>query len=533
MTGTFKGSSGIKSAVFESQVIESDERHDGISSHSIRHEYPNIIFLLADDLGYGDVGYNGGRAITPNLDDMAKSPHSIRFDRFYSSAPVCSPTRGSLLTGRNHNRFCVWRANTAGKNKDYRADFLAPAKYPLPHSEITLAEILKEHEYTTAVFGKWHLGNLISSNVSTEEAYKGSSNPTDNGFDIWKVTERSAPTARPNCACFDTTQCILGHYYKRGPPPCTNYHGPALRNGMGPSQTLKAQPTVITKDDSEFLADEFSVFLEKVMVNENERKPFFAYLPFHSVHNRYVSVPPYDGLYDNLTLSRQELDYYASISGLDAAVGRIRSLLKRHNISQNTILWFSSDNGPSARSPGKTAGLKGYKGTLHEGGIRVPGIIEWPAVITDNRISNHPVVTSDFFPTVLDSLGLNESLPTGHVLDGISLLPLLQNRTERGSTGREVRSSKSTIKWAFNVNGNFNNKYTAVVLDNSFKLVANYNRGIVMDYSLFDLNRDFQEKKDVSSEHPALCETLLNALAEWIGSVQSSARHESQCLLSK
>ena len=532
LTGTIIVASDDLSLVGISTANGSEQSANKIRG---RHKFPNIIFILADDLGYGDVGYNGGKAFTPNLDKMARDHHSIRFDRFYSSSPVCSPTRGSLLTGRNPNRFCVWRANTAGKDKLSRGDFLAPSKYPLPQSEITLPEILKEHGYSTAVFGKWHIGDLTSGTVATATSRSSaprvtrtSSNPSDHGFETWKVTERSAPTVNLNCACFDPSRCVLGHYHKQGPPPCTNYHSPSpVKSSF---QALKPHPTIITQDDSEFLADEFSEFLQAQLVgNASERKPFFAYLPFHAVHNRYLSAATYGRLYANHSgLSRKEFDYYSSISALDAAVGKIRSLLKQHGVSNNTMLWFSSDNGPAQRSPGNTAGLRGHKGTLHEGGIRVPGIVEWPAVIQGNKISKHPVVTSDFFPTVLDSL---ELLPPNIELDGMSLLPLLQSRSTPNSTTGS-RSQKNSIKWAFNVKGNFSNRYTAVLLDNDFKMVVEYNRGRQTSYALYNLSKDLQESHDVSRSHTTLSRTLRNRLDKWWESVVSSTLHESKCLSS-
>lgn len=521
--------------------FQMDNRYRGHSDNHrnhddhLNHQSPNIIFLLADDLGYGDVHYNGGKAFTPNIDQMASGKHSVRFDRFYSSAPVCSPTRGSLLTGRNPNRFCIWRANTAGRDPSNHADFLSPAKYPLPHSEHTLAEILRNEGYITAVFGKWHLGDLTSNSGPlssiTSRMKKNSSSPGDNGFDIWKVTERAVPTSSPNCACFDSLQCRLGHYVKKGPPPCTNYHS-ASHSTLHTSQEeiLKPHPYIIMKDDSEFLADEFSDFLHAMMASKKKQQPFFVYLPFHSVHNRYIASPPYNALYKGKEFQQKQLDYYASISALDAAVGRIRTLLNSFNISHNTMLWFSSDNGPAGRSPGRTAGLKGKKGTLYEGGIRVPGIIEWPAVITKNRISNHPVVTSDFVPTVLDSLGHNEALVNGRILDGISLLPLLRNKTARDSAGREIRSKASTIKWAFHIDGNFNNTYTAVLLENNLKLMATFERGKIIDHHLFDLDEFPIEHDDISSKHTALCSRLLKQLKKWTESVEASARYENVCL---
>ena len=119
---------------------------------------PNIVYLLADDLGYGDVEYNGGQAVTPHLKAMANGPHSIHFSRFYSGGPICSPTRGTLLTGRNHNRYCIWHADIGSGAKQ---DLTCPSLMPLPHSEFTVAEILKEIGYCTAIYGKWPVGDLV------------------------------------------------------------------------------------------------------------------------------------------------------------------------------------------------------------------------------------------------------------------------------------------------------------------------------------------------------------------------------------
>ena len=130
---------------------------------------PNFVFLMADDMGYGDVQYNGGNASTPNLDSLATGPNSIRLTLYYSGGPVCSPTRGTLLTGRNHNRYCVWTTNAGNACPD----FACPEGMPLPSSEVTVGEILREHGYRTAAFGKWHLGDL---------------KPLPRGNPIWRVS---------------------------------------------------------------------------------------------------------------------------------------------------------------------------------------------------------------------------------------------------------------------------------------------------------------------------------------------------------
>lgn len=173
------------------------------------NDFPNIIFMMADDLGYGDVGYNGGNAQTPNLDLMAAGPNTIKLNRYYSGAPVCSPTRGSVLTGRNPNRYCMWYANV-GSDAD---DFVIPERMPLPWTELTVAEVLKSAGYQTAVFGKWHLGDLKPHSRGNPKWPV--SHPGMHGFDEWLVTPRSAPTSNLNCGCFagKSSLCIRAYHH--------------------------------------------------------------------------------------------------------------------------------------------------------------------------------------------------------------------------------------------------------------------------------------------------------------------------------
>ena len=214
-------------------------------------QLPNIVFMMADDLGYGDVGYNGGNATTPNLDAMASGANTIHLTRYYSGGPVCSPTRGTVLTGRNHNRYCVWSANT-GSNKD---DFVVPERMPLPTSEITVADILKKHGYQTAMFGKWHLGDF---KVLPEGNKKWPvSHPGMHGFDEWWGTERSAQSANLNCACFNDSEklCVMGHYTNL--PPCFNYYT------VSDNGTLKGMDQPLFGDDTHFIVSLFEEYLKK------------------------------------------------------------------------------------------------------------------------------------------------------------------------------------------------------------------------------------------------------------------------------
>ena len=475
-----------------------------------RSNLPNIVFVLADDLGYGDVGYNGGPAETPTLDAMASGPHSIQFTHFYSGAPVCSPTRGTLLTGRNHNRYCIWTANTRGRICKPEEDLECSILMPLPTSEVTVAEILRDHGYHTATFGKWHLGDLKP--VKGGHPKWPTSHPGQHGFDVWKVTKHKVPTANPNCRCFNASLCRLGHYTDRPPPSCGNYYAGV----EGKPDALITEHRPIIGDDSEFIVNEFAQFLKATVVTG---RPFFAYIAFHAVHIRYVAVPPYVKLYSDRGHTADEVDYYGSLTAMDTAVGRIKELLSQFDVSSNTMLWFVSDNGPKRKTPGRTAGLRGQKGSLYEGGIRVPGIIEWPQVIKHNRISAYPVVTSDFLPTVCDILGT--SLPQDRIIDGISILPVLLGESER---------RHKPIAWAFNTWGHFNGNYNMALVDNHHKAFVAYSNGSISRTHLYNLLTDHSETRDLSASNTDKLHTMVANLEQWRHSVMNSAKTEVGCM---
>ena len=310
-----------------------------ISRGRVEENLPNIVFLMADDLGYGDVGYNRRTIKTPNLNQMAAGMNTMHLKRYYSGSSVCSPTRGSVLTGRNPNRYCIWRANIGHQ----LGDFEMPQTMALPTSEISVAEVLKENGYHTAIFGKWHIGDLKKLSGGNEKWPV--SHPGMHGFDRWLVTERSASTTTINCGCFlDKSKCENGHY--KTSPPCTNYHTASTVDG-----SLEAYEEHIEGDDSNFIVNKFETYLKEVLPTG---KPFFVYLPFHTVHHRYVAAEGYREMYESEGFNAKEVDYYGAISAMDAAIGRVRALLRQHNISYNTMVWFTSDNGPEQNSPGST-----------------------------------------------------------------------------------------------------------------------------------------------------------------------------------
>jgi arylsulfatase A-like enzyme len=486
------------------------------------------LFLLADDLGWGDVEYNGGRADTPHLNALAHGANSIQFTRFYSGAPVCSPTRGTVLTGRNHNRYCIWRANTHSKDCNWTKDFQCPEKMPLPPSEVTVAEVLQTAGYRTGVFGKWHLGDL--KHVENGHPRWSPSHPGMHGFDVWKVTERAVPTVNPNCACFDPETCRIGRYRKSVLPACSNYYSnnvsslptpsPAhtnRRTAPNPPCPIVPHPNAILGDDSHFIVRELKAFINDSIASSH---PFFAYVPFHAPHNRYIADTAYAMKYAERGLKGKERDYYGSIEALDDSVGEILAHLDAVGIRDTTMVWFTSDNGPAAGSPGSTNGLEGGKGTLYEGGIRVPGILQWPAIIEENTVSDYLVSTNDFLPTIVDIT--DTRLPDSRTLDGSSILPfLLGTRTER----------LSAMHWAFKINGDFSRKYTAVSIEGDLKLHATFKNGAITRSSLYNVTQD--EVTDISDLHPREHKSMMRALSAWTRTLATSATEEVGCLLSE
>ncbi|XP_065890047.1 N-acetylgalactosamine-6-sulfatase-like [Dysidea avara] len=472
---------------------------------------PNVIFAMADDLGWGDVQYNGGKAFTPNLNEMARSDNAILLQRHYSGSPVCSPTRATLLTGRNHNRYCVWSVNSARGDK---SDFSTAQTMPLPLSEITVAEIMRNAGYSTAFFGKWHLGDfkpLRGGNSKWPVSHPGL-----HGFEQWWATGRSAPTTTTNCGCFQNSVCTLGHYTNR--PVCTNYYTNTSDDTVGWSQPIPG-------DDSHFI---WSLAEKYIREQVNFHKPFFLYLPFHSVHSRFVATDQYRNFYlkarghvhskhvTKETLSKA--DYYGAISAMDNVIGKLRNLLQELGIKNNTLFWFTSDNGPT--KDGSTNGLRGLKTSLYEGGVRVPGIIEWPDVISSNRVSQFPVVSSDLLPTVQDILDVKPS--DDRPIDGISILPFLQ--------GKEEKRNQS-IFWAFNIRkGDFSSSYNISTMKDKYKLIVTYHHNTIQHYELYDLKKDIRESRNLKDIHPNIASRLLNQIKTWRNSVIQST-NDVGCVL--
>ena len=436
---------------------------------------PNIILCMADDHGWGDTGYNGHSFIhTPNLDRMAKE--GIVFNRFYSGAPVCSPTRGSCITGRHPYRYGVFSANVGH----------------MPKEEITLAETLKTSGYTTGHFGKWHLGILTKSEIESnrggrEKQAEHYSPPWDNGFDVCFSTEAKVPTYDPMV----TPQGRKGNNPNAGKPYGTYYWV-----GPGNKETENLQG-----DDSRIIMDRVIPFIENAV---KEKKPFFAVVWFHAPHLPVVAGAEHRAIYKDLTEYDQH--YFGCITAMDEQVGRLRNELSKLGIEKNTMLWYCSDNGPERGTPGSTGPFRERKRSLYEGGVRVPGLLVWPQKIKTSRSVDIPCSTSDYFPTILDVLGF-QMKGQPEPIDGTSLMPLIEGKMKQRVKPIGFESQEWRIGKKFSL------------VDDRYKLITNDDG---QTYELYDLINDMSETKNIASQKPAIVKVMKQTLERWRASCKRS-----------
>lgn len=478
-----------------------------VTSASSAAEKPNIVLLMGDDHGWEETGYNGHPHLkTPVLDEMSKS--GLRLDNFYAAHPSCSPTRGSVLTGRHPNRYGTFTPNCS-----------------IRPEEITIAHKLREAGYLCGHFGKWHLGPVKKSSPTSPGAM---------GFHEW-----------------------LSHdnFFELNP------HLSA--NGAAPKQ-LKGESSAIVVDAA----------LQFIRKAKKRGKPFFVVVWFGSPHEPYSGLKQDLALYDDLPMKyakrtvrltsnktgrptkrplRDVLqERFAEITAMDRAIGSLRSELKIEKLRDNTLVWYCGDNGTP--SSGLVASpFRGQKGQIYDGGIRVPGVIEWPARIKQPRISKVNTVTSDILPTLCALTG--QKLPN-RPLDGISLVPLLDGKMKtrskpigfwmyntRNERGRKLKpyidaklqaGTTPLVKMmAGRYTRNFRNfhhptiiesDYTGAraLLDNNYKLVIRNARNGKARKELFDLRKDPAEKTNLIDTHPNVAAQLERQMRTWQTSVLTS-----------
>lgn len=440
---------------------------------------PNIIVFMTDDQGYADVGYNGNdKIITPELDQLAA--HSMVFNRCYT-APVCSPTRAGLLTGRYPTRAGVF--------------FWGHALRP---QEQTMAEILKKEGYQTAFFGKWHLGSIRKDQPT---------NPGARGFDTWWAA---------------------ANFYDND--PWMSHNGKPVH--------LEGESSAVTVD----LAMEY--------INEASKKdsPFLLFIWTGSPHLPHQATEDLKALYPDESEDMQ--NYMGEITGIDRSIGTLRTRLEKLNIENETILWFSSDNGgklPQANN----GNLRSQKGTLYEGGIRVPAFMYWPGHIQSGA-TDAPVSTVDLLPTMLEVAGIKSSV-LHHPVDGTSIVPLLEDDSFKRETplgfwvypeikGHGVKSDQIISDYndilqgkgnGANINDGVLNSPerdypgldtypysgTSAWIVGPWKLLQT-NQG----FELYDLEKDPSESYDLSKTYPKKVNSMKKALKVWQESVIGSIK---------
>jgi arylsulfatase A-like enzyme len=422
----------------------------------LTHERPNVVVIYADDLGWGDLGCFGADDFdTPALDGLAAS--GVRLPQWYVNSPVCSPSRASLLTGR-HPAHAGVEAILGGTR---RTVGLPP--------QSTLASELGERGYATGIFGKWHLG------VDSEYG------PLRRGFD-----EHFGFRA----GCVD----YYSHIYYWGD------HNPLHDLWEGEDEVWhngEYLTTVIGRRAADF-------------IERNAERPFFCYVPFNAPHYPMHAPEEYVAQFAHLPAGRRMMA--AMVKAMDDAVAEILGTLERLGLRENTIVFFSSDNGPSIEERnwlngeeisydgGSAGGLRGHKGSLFEGGIRVPTIISWPAVLPAGRVGDVVGCMSDFVPTVLEAVDGKES--TDETIDGSSLLSLLT----AGETGPD--------RWLFwKYEGQLAGRLGRwkVVLDACESLEAE----VVVPEGLYDLADDPHEQHELSRTHPERFDRMCDELRRW------------------
>ena len=417
----------------------------------------NVILVMADDQGWGQTGYYNHPILkTPHLDRMAKN--GLRFDRFYAGGPVCSPTRATVLTGRTHDRTGVLDHG-----------------YPLRKQEKTLSEAMRKKGYATAHFGKWHLNGLRGPGVPIIK--NDTHGPRGLGFDYWLSV--------------------------------TNFFD------LNPVMSRNGSFENLSGDSSEIIVNEA---LEFITQKSRSNIPFFVVIWYGTPHSPWMTLDKDKVAFENL--NEQSMNHYGELVAMDRSIGTLRAGLKKLNINQETLVWFTSDNGGLPRiNPSTTGGLRDFKGSLYEGGIRVPAIIELPKMINP-RVTNYTASAADIFPTIADICDLpDNSMLTPQ--DGISLTPLFKN---------ELINRKKPIV--------FHSRGRSALILNNHKILSFPRKGKKNSntYELYDLNKDASEstnllkgyhsKNSGSKTSEALAEKMISLLKASNESIEKSMNGE-------
>ena len=392
---------------------------------------PNVILVMADDQGWGQTGYYNHPVLkTPHLDAMAKA--GLRFDRFYAGGPVCSPTRATVLTGRTHDRTGVFDHG-----------------YALRSQEKTLAAAMQKAGYATGHFGKWHLNGLRGPGVPILR--DDSHSPGKVGFDEW---------------------LSVTNFFERDP----------LLSRAGKFEDHKG-------DSSEVVVDEALKFITRKV---KAKQLFFTVIWYGTPHSPWIANNKDKATFTKLTAKAQ--DHYGELVAMDRSIGTLRRGLRKLGVADNTLVWFTSDNGGlKGFEPDTTGGLRDYKGSMYEGGLRVPCVIEWPAGIPKPRITKYPAGAVDTFPTIAEICGLPKSSMI-QPQDGLSLKPLFK---------KEIGARTKLLP--------FQSRDRVAVIDNNYKLLALTGKNGPR-YELYNLVKDHAEKQNLYASEPKIAAHLRKKL---------------------
>ena len=419
---------------------------------------PNVLFILIDDMGWMDLGCQGNKNLrTPNIDNLAKG--GMRFTDAYAPAPVCSPTRAAIITGQSPARLQITNHLPHQDRFTPKDSKLLPAKM-LNHLSLeseTLAERLKKDaHYATAFIGKWHLY------TGRDKKY----NPLNQGFDI------------------NIGGCSYG-----GPP---TFFDPYRIDFLPDRKEGEYLPNR--------LADEAIAFISE---QNSKDKPFFVALWNYTVHWPMEAPDKLVEKYKNLPVKGyRDHRYAAMIEAMDIAIGKVLKSLDDLNITEETLVIFTSDNGPFG-GVGDASPLRADKGHLYEGGIRVPLIVRWPGKVEAGAVEETPVILTDLHPTILSATGLdfNSTIPN----DGHNLLPLLK--------GKEKLKNRA-VYWHYpNFAFHRDNRLGSAIREGDHKLIHFYDTDSV---ELYNLKNDISEKNDLSGKMPQLASRLKNKLKVWL-----------------
>ena len=398
-------------------------------------ERPNIIVIISDDHGYADMGCQGIRddVQTPNLDRIASN--GVRFTSGYVTSPVCSPSRAGMITGRYQTRF-GYEFNTG--------PFPEP-HIGLPPDEQTIAQYLKESGYVTGAIGKWHLG--------------------------------IADTYHPLARGFDEFYGFLSG--SRSYFEMTTHHAKPLLRGREPVQEQGYITDVFTREAVNFIER-----------HHGDERPFFLYVAYTAPHLPMHAKQQDLKRFDHIPEKKRQT-VLAMIWAMDQGIGQILDKLREHQLERDTLVVFFADNGGYERNQSLNTPLRGQKGTLYEGGIRVPFLMQWPAKLEAGKVYEEPVITLDLLPMFAAAAGF--SPPGDKPFDGVNLLPHL--------TGEAQKPPHETLFWRYGNSAVRKGNHKLLVIDNTPQL--------------FDLSSDIEEQNDLSQKNPAIVQALERELEHW------------------